>query len=535
MISSVFDDPDFTFFASREFFLSIRPACDTKLRVETLKVPSSTEDKRFQHEQRLRVKQIAAGFKQETAFGKEMLKLNKSSWTEVPAMELHMFPKSPLDLESQWQALLVPKALQLFGKTVYLCQPQPQRLAPKSLGRGRCVAKATFEQLPLRLRRFWGGWDPNEDPLRSVPHKLLFGMELFMLLALVVASCAAALFFVKYVYLAIKRGNVEYDEASNGAPNRAQSMEKLLQEPLPKSYKLLRHAEVFQDSQCEGPAVEVLDAAREILVLEVMCSEGRRRGVLDCARRMIFTATPEVWGRLDDPKGWILLSEDSTGVMGVLGASDRAPYRANARLMVPIDLLFRRQLVLATSHASAQWLLLESCLGLLPVSILLVIAASLTAMHVLVLGQAFSTVKWGIWCDEVLEQRRQRLQPGKSHAARYFLVCLAAMVLAIFPAAAVAWSLPSTLYLAMLAAVCLHAWDLRASLQGLSKWREPELASEFTEYPSEKLPSSDAVPSSLTRKREPWRMMMMIIILATIVKRRYHHDDYHDHHSSTAF
>ena len=482
--------------------------------------------------QGFRVKQITAGLaavaKQQTQFGKALLEqFDKSNWTELPAIELHMYPKYPRYAKSQWQVLLVPKAPELFGATVHLCQPQPKR----------CVAKVTFEPLPMRLRRFWGGSDPD-DPLRSAPHRLLFVLEIFLLLVLGIASCATALYFVTYASLAIWRGNCENDEGGHSAQlqSRSQIVEQLLHEKLPKSYKLRRHAEVLQDIQHDDMAVDVLDAGQEVLVLEVQRYEGRKRGFLEGLWDS-GPATPEVWGRLDDPKGpkgWILLSEDSRGVMGVLG--DRAPYRANPKLMVPMFIFVRRQLVLATSHASAQWLLLQSYVGLMPLAILLFIAASLTAMHVRVLTQALSTQKWGICCDQMLEKHRQRLRPDKSNAALHFVVCVVlvvvAMVLGVLgvilaepsasgssasgssasgssasrssasgSSASFAWAL----YFAMLVAVSLHAYDLRASLRALSTWREPALACEFTEYPHEKLPPSNIPFATLTREREPWR------------------------------
>ena len=515
VISAVFDDPDFTFFESREFFLSPTPHCDAeaKMKVERQKVPVSKTDKRSQHEQRLRVKQITAGLtavaKHETAFGQAMLKqLDRSNWTELPALELHIFPKDPLDVESQWQVLLVPRAPSLFGKRVYLCRPS-QWPAPGSPAKHKCVARAKFEPLPTRLRNLWGGWDPNEDPLRTAPHRILFGLEVLLLLVVAITACVVVVALWKYGCLALAPGESENQEGDNNLPDHAQSAKKLLQEPLPKSYKLIRHAKVYQKIQGEAPAVDVLDAGHEILVLEVICSERSGRSLLKRllhgARGLIFPTPPAVWGRLEEPEGWILLSGGWRGAMGVLGASDRAPYRANQRLMVPLDHFFRKQLVLATSHASVQWLLLANFRGLMPLGILLVLAASLTCMHVLVLQQVGSTLKWGIWCDHVLEQRRQRLRPHRSHAAQCFVVCLSVMVLASVLAVAFTSSAALSLYLALVVAVSLHAWDLKASLEGLGKWREPELVCEFTEFPSEKLPSTDAKPSTLTRKRESWQ------------------------------
>ena len=59
--SLFFKDPDFTFFESREFFLSPSSDCDLDLDIKLSKVPNSTKAKRLQHEQRFKVKQLAEG------------------------------------------------------------------------------------------------------------------------------------------------------------------------------------------------------------------------------------------------------------------------------------------------------------------------------------------------------------------------------------------------------------------------------------------------------------------------------------------
>lgn len=65
--SLFFKNPDFTFFESREFFLSPSSECDVDLDIKLNKVPSSTKAKRLQQEQRFKVKQIAEGLKLVTA------------------------------------------------------------------------------------------------------------------------------------------------------------------------------------------------------------------------------------------------------------------------------------------------------------------------------------------------------------------------------------------------------------------------------------------------------------------------------------
>lgn len=90
--------------------------------------------------------------------GKVIEQLRGSAREEIPAVELHMFPEHPLQLNSTWRALIVPKSQQLFGATVYLCRAQSQN---------QCVAKLTFDYAPIRLFR---AWDWALDPVRSMPH-----------------------------------------------------------------------------------------------------------------------------------------------------------------------------------------------------------------------------------------------------------------------------------------------------------------------------------------------------------------------------
>jgi hypothetical protein len=61
--------------------------------------------------------------------------------------------------------------------------------------------------------------------------------------------------------------------------------------------------------------------------------------------------------------GWIVLNDD--GASKVVSEDEKAPYRANQQLMIPLGSLLRRKLVLSASHASAQWFLLEKLAGLI--------------------------------------------------------------------------------------------------------------------------------------------------------------------------
>ena len=63
MKSLIIEDPNFTFFESREFFLSAKPTCHEALDIKLRKAPNSTTAKRLQQEQRFHVKQIIQGLK----------------------------------------------------------------------------------------------------------------------------------------------------------------------------------------------------------------------------------------------------------------------------------------------------------------------------------------------------------------------------------------------------------------------------------------------------------------------------------------
>ncbi|CAE7203676.1 Ankrd17 [Symbiodinium sp. CCMP2456] len=410
-----------------------------------------------------------------------------------------MFPENPLDLDSTWQVLLVPKARSLFGQTVYLCRP-PFRHGEGEDGAQKrpCVAKMTFEQLPFRLVGLFGHWDPASETLRSVPHRLVFGLELLLLTGVVLVSGKALLPLLRLGYLGIM--------APSDAQDSSQHLERLLQQKLPKSYKLACHLEVYQDTSQKYFST-VLDSGEEVTVQQMKLSEGNIRAdmaktLIGWAKRVFFGRKFEaIWGELKEPVGWVLLYDSAENWKGVF-EDDHPPYRANRELMVPVAAFLRRQLVLATGHASVQWLILDELAGVLPLSMLMTLAFGFFCMHILVLKQAEFTVKWGLCCDQVLERQRQRLRPPDADHIMYGFGAVAAVMASALCCAA--WSATALApCLGLVAAVLVHAWDLKTSLNGLSKWREPELTSEFTEYPGERLPTSDsAPPSKLTTSRE---------------------------------
>lgn len=193
---------------------------------------------------------------------------------------------------------------------------------------------------------------------------------------------------------------------------------------------------------------------------------------------------------------------------------EQAPYRANRRLMIPIGSLLQRELILASSHASAQWLLLEQLAEHLQLKLIILIALTFFFMHILVLQQTRSVVVWGVYCDEVLEKERCRLGLNRRNTFEIFglmLAVLASTVLLGIATSMTISELPLVLAptAALSAAVFIHALQLNACLTGLEKWREPELSCEFTEYKGEKLPTKvPEAPHStvmLSKKRESQR------------------------------
>ena len=117
-------------------------------------------------------------------------------------------------------------------------------------------------------------------------------------------------------------------------------------------------------------------------------------------------------------------------------------------------------------------------------------------MHLFVLYELTSAVQWGVYCDEVLERERQRLRPHESHCARNFALILAVLAILFLFGLLSSLAVPLT-------AVLVHSLEIKARVEGHSKWRQPQLTSEFTEYPKERLPTKmfdGAVDLSKKRK-----------------------------------
>ena len=54
---------------------------------------------------------------------KKLMKGRSGDHKVVPAVELHMFPIDPMNVSSTWKVLLVPTVQEVFGESLYLCNP----------------------------------------------------------------------------------------------------------------------------------------------------------------------------------------------------------------------------------------------------------------------------------------------------------------------------------------------------------------------------------------------------------------------------
>ncbi|CAE7242495.1 Fem1b [Symbiodinium sp. CCMP2592] len=478
-ISLSFADPEFSILDSREFFLSPLPDCTKALSgVELRKVPNSTAAKQLQLSQRFQVKRIkdaiGAARNQDASFVRdEYMKLvAPSGLREAPAVEVHMFPESAMDPYSNWSVLVVPRSREIFGNTFFLCD---------AFATNRCVAKLPFEPLPFHLSHAWGGWDPLLDASRSVPQIELVAAEFFLLIGLGVLCC-----IVGWTVLRLTKSLCKIC-----CSPALQTIDKLLELPLPQTYQLISPAIVYAGAESQEillpEPLDPYDGHREVIVIEMKKSVWHARTsafrrLLGSLGYCLWSKIPEaVLGRLQTPPGWIILYDETSRTAGVRGAgiAGQAPFKAHVDFLVPVGSVLRRQLVLAASHASAQWKLLSDLAGHLPVSSVMVAALSGFLMHLLVLQQIDRSVYWAVNHDELLEVQRKRLSPSPSHAPYVFAAIASTQ-------AAVIFTTSSTKALdlvpgcsTLLVAVGVHMWDLHVSITGLKKWLQPQRTNEF--------------------------------------------------------
>ena len=277
--SLVLEDPSFSFLQAQEFFLSDVASCERTLEIKKpLKVPLNEKSKRAQLQQRYVVKHIkdalmsvakmdASKFKdwQQTwipGASKSKAKPNTleqayipevNEYQEVPAVELHMYPGRSLDVNSTWRVLLIPRIQELFGETVFLCS------AASSKTSNPCMAKLTFNRLPLRLMHLlgrWKSWSPSLDPLRRAPHELLLSMELLLL--------AIILFMLWHVLDPLQK-LLRMAWEFYKTPKDYLKKKNLLESSLPKTWMLSQHAYVYKAAgETELACTDALDACTEV-------------------------------------------------------------------------------------------------------------------------------------------------------------------------------------------------------------------------------------------------------------------------------
>lgn len=272
--SLVLEDPSFSFLQAQEFFLSDDASCEKTLEIKKpLKVPVNEKSKRAQLQQRYVVKHIKDALMSVAKMDASKSKDLQQTWIpnakpntleqayipevneyeEVPAVELHMYPGRSLDVNSTWRVLLIPRIQELFGETVFLCS------AASSKTSNPCMAKLTFNRLPLRLMHLlgrWRSWSPSLDPLRRAPHELLLAMELLLL--------AIILFMLWHVLDPLQKLLRMAWELYN-TPKDYLKKKNLLESSLPKTWMLSQHAYVYKAAgETELACTDALDACTEV-------------------------------------------------------------------------------------------------------------------------------------------------------------------------------------------------------------------------------------------------------------------------------
>ena len=303
MNSLIFSNPNFNFFDSREFFLSEHADCNSDLKVKLRRIPNSTTAKRLQQERRTKVKLIKEGLnaitKKQIDYRKQISEhLKGVEGEETPAADIHMFPENSAEVKSTWQVLVVPRVKELFKETRYLCHADVTSAS-------HCVAKLPFQPLPTRLLNIYGDWDSLLDPSRSIPHRLVFALELLLVGSIIAVVSKAVLPCLKFIYRKLKYSN------STDIEEIQDYMDALLKEPLPKTFKLAKHAEVYH-SVCGQVVAEQdpVETSCDVVVLEMQVSDGNVTGskmerVFHRMKQWICRAegSKAVWARLQNPEG----------------------------------------------------------------------------------------------------------------------------------------------------------------------------------------------------------------------------------------
>ena len=483
-----FDEPQFTFLQAQEFFISAEARCEKPLDdIEVMRIPQDVEAKRLQLQQRYVVKHIDEALKKRdvsksSGVGSvffEQVDLNESD--RVPAVELHMFPKDLRHINSPWRVLLIPRAREIYGRKVFLCQREAF---------SACVAELQFDPLAPRLMHLINKWSPSLDSSRSAPQILLMSMDLLL---------AAAALVVLWQFVASLRGIVITAWALYQLPKDNTRRQKLLKTALPKSFTLTQHAFVYKSEGghelLQDKPLEACTAVKVMTVVEASRVTDSFWSKMD--HYLFHRGESSVWGQLESPPGWIVCLDGTDLRVIPKGESISVPWCANASLLVPFTSLLRRQLVLAASHCSGQWLLVMHCAKSFRLVQVLAISAGLFVVHVATLCHMQVTNAKALVYEEVLERDGKLLQLDGQKPLQIFF--LGALFLVMLGGAAGVWQSRFSVILpcsSLMAALVLHVFDFNLSRGGLEKWRSPQLrASEFTALDSSGL-STTSNPGS---------------------------------------
>ncbi|CAE7610864.1 unnamed protein product [Symbiodinium sp. CCMP2592] len=503
--SLALEGPDFTFMKSREFFLSKTASCDDPMHgVELEKVKKDTNAKRAQLAQRFRVKQVktvlqsAVQNKLSTKTVKEAVMGVPGEEEQVPAVELHLFPEDPKKVNSSWRALLVPTTPKAFG-TWFLCQPTPS--SP------RCIAKLPFEALPFHPSSVVRGWYAVLDRYKSSPALLISLME-------AVLACGSLLLLalaISAVYVMVKGRGASKQDGGEEADEPEGSLLAKTDWSFPCTFHLTQHAQLYQESG-EKVQDDPLDAGSCVVVQEVQKGKVRLSlaslvlsgDVADVIRTPLGKPKETLWGRLETPAGWLLLSKEGERMPRVVTDKTNVIFSTHTDLLPSLPVLLRGILVLLSVHVSSQWILVEFFTSMNSFARLMTLMFGTLATHLLVVLERYRTYALAMQYDEVLQRKRHLLRLPATHLKMLvvFAVLQAAILTIIIEKLVAGSSKQLVTELCFLLCQAMHGKAMYDNSAVRLKWREPQLASKEVYTATVKaMPSTSDHPARLSSKR----------------------------------
>ncbi|CAE7466625.1 unnamed protein product [Symbiodinium sp. CCMP2592] len=490
--SLILDDPGFSYFRSLEFFLAHDAFCGQPLTEVTLpRVAKSLDVKKAQLRQRLKVKQLQQGLKSisktdETFLRQELKMFAQAEDAHVaPAVELHMFPSDMQNLKAPWRVLLIPRAKEVFGQRLFLCQQATQQEP--------CIAELQFEPLPFRLQTWFGYWDSYLDTHRSTPNSVLLLAEIGLVTG--VAAFATSVVVITVIWWGLGHSKDKSDLAA-----------EFLQAEYPKQYRLIQHACPTPDADCKG-GQQPLEAGTEVEVLEVKIDQ-RCSGLSAVAcgdweellRRLRGRSGTAVWGRIEscDQQSWLMLCDIDAGLVKVIESQVQldAKYRALPILVPSYSTFIGETLVLLTSFLSSVWCVVET-VGRVSA---LVLVLQLYLIHSFVLKQRRDMVSLGLEYENLLQTRGMLLQLPERYTESRIVYCLmssAVVQVALYVFGQ--WRAALNFIVSFLVFVALHVQAVRTVISGLGCWRTPQMeVSEFHAFRTQQLERTLERPAKLS-------------------------------------